>query len=111
MGSIFKPDDKTRSRMMERALEDIDPKIRDAVKRLMEDYRDEDLDKKLKDLIGLKKTTGLLKKIKYTGTRGNGAERKSFWTSKMVNDLEKIYRKRCKDIIATYQVFFCRGVK
>ena len=64
MGSIFKPDDKTRSRMMERALEDLDPKIRDAVKKLIEDNRDEDLDKRLRELIGLKKTTEFFERLK-----------------------------------------------
>ena len=32
-------DDKTRRRMMERALEDLEPNMRDAVKRLIEDER------------------------------------------------------------------------
>ena len=62
MGSIFKPEDKTRRRMIERALEDLDPNIRDAVKRLIEDYQGKDLEKKLRDLIGLKKTIDLIEK-------------------------------------------------
>lgn len=53
----------------------------------------------------------LLKKIKYTGVRGNGAGKRRLWTSKTVSDLEKIYRRRSKDITATYQIFFCKGVK
>ena len=64
MGSIFKPDDKTRRRMMEKALEDLDPNVRDAVKKLVEDYKGKDLEKKLKNLIGLKKTMDLLNKKK-----------------------------------------------
>ena len=64
MGSIFKPEDKTRRRMIERALEDLDPNIRDAVKRLIEDYQGKDLEKKLRDLIGLKKTIDLIEKTK-----------------------------------------------
>ena len=51
MGSIFKPEDKTRRRMIEKALEDLDPNIRDAVKRLIEDYQGKDLEKKLRELI------------------------------------------------------------
>jgi len=53
----------------------------------------------------------LLKKIKYTGTRGNPLNKKTFWTPKIVNDLEKIYTKRFRDIMATYEAFFCKGVK
>ncbi|MEA3305918.1 MAG: malonyl-ACP O-methyltransferase BioC [Candidatus Omnitrophota bacterium] len=52
----------------------------------------------------------LLKKIKYTGTRGNGLN-KNFWTAGKADKTEKIYKKKYKDIIATYQVFFCKGVK
>ena len=64
VGSIFKPEDKTRRRMMEKALEDLDPNIRDAVKRLIEDYHGKDLEKKLTELIGLKKTMDLIEKTK-----------------------------------------------
>jgi len=53
----------------------------------------------------------LLEKIKYTGARGNGVGKMNFWTSKTINDLEKIYMRKSKDIVATYQVFFCKGVK
>ena len=64
MGSIFKPEDKTRRRMMEKALEDLDPNVRDAVKRLMEDYQGKDLEKKLSKLIGPKKTKDLIEKTR-----------------------------------------------
>jgi malonyl-CoA O-methyltransferase len=53
----------------------------------------------------------LLKKIKYTGTRGNGIIKNGFWTPKIMSDLDKIYKEKYKNIIATYQVFFCRGIK
>ena len=53
----------------------------------------------------------LLKQIKYTGVRGQGYSRRTLWTSKMVNELERIYQKRFKKITAIYEVFFCRGVK
>ena len=64
MGSIFKPEDKTRRRMIEKALEDLDPNIRDAVKRLIEDYQGKDLEKRLRELIGLKKTTDLIERTR-----------------------------------------------
>ena len=64
MGVIFKPDDKTKRRMIEKALEDLDPNVRDAVKRLIEDYQGKDLERKLRELIGLKKTMDLIKRTK-----------------------------------------------
>lgn len=63
MGSIFTPEDKTRRRMMEKALEDLDPNVRDAIKRLIEDYQGKDLEKKLMELIGLKKTKDLIERL------------------------------------------------
>jgi len=53
----------------------------------------------------------LLKKIKYTGTRGNSSLRKDLWTRKTMSCLEEIYKNKFGNIRATYQVFFCRGVK
>ncbi len=53
----------------------------------------------------------LLQKIKYTGARGNGAPGKNLWTPGAMSDLERIYRKAYKDIVATYQVFFCKGIR
>ncbi len=52
----------------------------------------------------------LLKKIKYTGTRGNGPKRGGFWTKGKMNRLEKIYKDDF-NLKVTYQVFFCEGVK
>jgi len=54
--------------------------------------------------------SGLLNSIRYTGTRGSGISKKRFWIPGAVNDLEDIYKKKFKDITATYQVFFCKGV-
>ena len=51
-----------------------------------------------------------LKKIKYTGTRGY-ALNSFIWTPGIVCNLEKAYRKKFKEITATYQVFFCKGIK
>ena len=54
---------------------------------------------------------GLLKKIKYSGIRGSGVNTKNFWVSERIDKLEKIYKDRFKRIVATYQVFICKGVK
>ncbi len=51
----------------------------------------------------------LLKRIKYTGARGNGINSKKLWTPGMVYNLEKIYKRKFKDIVTTYQVFFCKA--
>lgn len=53
----------------------------------------------------------LLKRIKYTGTSGNGIAARSIWTPKVVKDLEKVYKKRFNNITATYQIFYCKGAR
>ncbi|NQT46289.1 MAG: malonyl-ACP O-methyltransferase BioC [Candidatus Omnitrophica bacterium] len=53
----------------------------------------------------------LLKKIKYSGVRGGGLGRSGFWTQEKLNRLEDIYKNNFGEIIATHQVFFCRGVR
>jgi len=53
----------------------------------------------------------LLNNIRYTGTRGNGVGKKGFWIPKVMDELEEAYKKRFKSIVATHQVFYCRGVK
>ncbi len=53
----------------------------------------------------------LLKSIKYTGVRGEGLPFKRAWTKQTFKEIERIYRKKFKKLIATYQVFFCQGVK
>ena len=53
----------------------------------------------------------LLKKIKYTGIRGKGLIKRGFWTHNTVSAIESIYMRMFKGIVATYQVFFCRGIK
>jgi malonyl-CoA O-methyltransferase len=52
-----------------------------------------------------------LQKIKYTGARGSGLNKRKLWTPKTMDRLEKIYREKAKGIIVTYQVFFCRAMK
>jgi len=53
----------------------------------------------------------LLESLRCTGTRGNGLRGEIFWTPRRVASIEEIYKKRFKSIVATYQMFFCRGVK
>ncbi len=53
----------------------------------------------------------LLRKIKYTGTGGYGPEERRIWTRQRLESVERAYLKRFRSIRATYQVFFCRGVK
>ncbi len=53
----------------------------------------------------------LLENLRCTGTRGDGLRGEIFWTPGAIASVEEIYRKRFKNIVATYQIFFCRGVK
>ena len=53
----------------------------------------------------------LLKTIKYTGTTGSGLGLKKLWTPGKIAELEKIYLNKFKKITATYEVFFCKGIK
>ena len=57
----------------------------------------------------------LLKKIKYSGTRGSGVRTERTWSLGMLSELERIYKGwfyagAGDKIIATYEVFFCRGL-
>lgn len=53
----------------------------------------------------------LLKKIKYTGTRGKGVLKEEGWHRNTINELETIYRELYGRIIATNEVFICKGKK
>ncbi len=53
----------------------------------------------------------LLKKIKYTGTQGRGINGNGLWTPTLLKRLEEIYRDKFKDITATYQIFYCKGLR
>jgi len=53
----------------------------------------------------------LLRKIKYTGTRGEGFGGKILFTREALNRLEDIYLDKYKRIKATYQVFYCGAKK
>ena len=51
----------------------------------------------------------LLYKIKYTGTRGEGAVGDVVFNRKALMDLESQYLKQFKKIIASYEVFICQA--
>jgi len=50
----------------------------------------------------------LLRKIKYTGTTGNGTSIKGIWTPDRLHKLEAAYIRKFGRIRATYQAIFCR---
>lgn len=50
----------------------------------------------------------LLKKIKYSGIRGNGLTGKAYFSRGFLKRVEEAYRNKFKKIQATYQVFFCQ---
>ncbi len=53
----------------------------------------------------------LLESVRCTGTRGDSLRGEIFWTPRTITSIEEIYKKRFKNIVATYQMFFCRGIK
>lgn len=54
---------------------------------------------------------GLFKKIKYSGIRGNGFGERTYFSQKLLAELEKVYLDKYKKILATYQIFLCRCQK
>ncbi len=53
----------------------------------------------------------LLRKIKYTGIRGEAVNGKGILGPRKLRQIEEAYLDIHKQITATYQVFFCKGVK
>lgn len=53
----------------------------------------------------------LLNKIKYMGMRGNGLGGNVYFNRIFLKKLEETYLDKFKQIKATYQVFFCRGIR
>ena len=53
----------------------------------------------------------LLKKIKYSGTRGRRTDVRKIWSPDLLNKIEREYVLRFGSIEATYQVFFCEALK
>jgi hypothetical protein len=61
LGAVFKPEDALkRKEMIREALRDLSPSIRETVERLIESYSGEELEEKLRNLIGIKRTLELL---------------------------------------------------
>ena len=52
----------------------------------------------------------LLHDIRWTGTRGAGAEQGGAWRRETLRAVEEAYRTRSGGITATYQLFVCRAV-
>ena len=61
MGAIRSPKDSSRENVS-RVLRDLTPEIREAVEKLIDDYKGKSLEKKLNNLIGAEKTMDLMKK-------------------------------------------------
>jgi malonyl-ACP O-methyltransferase BioC len=53
----------------------------------------------------------LLKKIKYSGTRGRGTDIRKVWSPDLLKKIEDAYLARFGSIEATYQIFFCEAKK
>lgn len=51
----------------------------------------------------------LLKKIKYSGIRGNAAAGKVYLSPRNLSKIEEVYLNKFKEIKATYQIFSCQG--
>jgi DNA-directed RNA polymerase specialized sigma24 family protein len=60
LGGALKASGRARKGMMKELLEDLDPRVRKYVKRLINNYHGEELDEKLKELMDLKKTMKLI---------------------------------------------------
>ncbi len=59
MGAVRKPGDEL-DRKIEEVLRDLSPDVREAARRIIENYRGKDLEKRLEDLIGIKRTRDLI---------------------------------------------------
>ncbi|RLG97448.1 hypothetical protein DRO28_04255 [Candidatus Bathyarchaeota archaeon] len=60
MGAVSKPDDELMRRRVEELLRDLSPGVRETVRQLIENYKGEDLERRLRQLIGVKRTLELL---------------------------------------------------
>ncbi|MDD5686557.1 MAG: methyltransferase domain-containing protein [Elusimicrobia bacterium] len=68
----------------------------------------------IKEVIIIEKYHSLmdfLNKIRYTGTRGNGINGEFRLTQEVLKKIEQKYRSIFGQIIATYQIYFCNGIK
>ena len=62
MGATYKPDNEKKRRTKDKALQDLDPSIREPLKNIIENYKGDDLEKKRKELQRFKKTRDLVEK-------------------------------------------------
>ncbi len=62
MGTTYKPEDAKKRRSKDKALQDLDPSIREPAKNLIENYNGDDIEKKRKELLHFKKTRDLAEK-------------------------------------------------
>jgi hypothetical protein len=62
VGAVYKPGDMKKRRMIDKALEDLDPSTRDAARKLIESYSGGDLERKLTELVGFEKMRKLVEK-------------------------------------------------
>jgi len=60
LGAVSRPEDERMRRRIEELLRDLSPDVRESVRRLIENYRGEDLERRLKELIGVKRTLEFL---------------------------------------------------
>lgn len=63
MGTVYKPGDESKRRMIDRALEDLDPSTRDAARKIIESYNGGDLEKKLTELVGFERMKKLVERM------------------------------------------------
>ncbi len=64
MGAIYKPEDEKKRRRKDKALKDLDPNLREPVKKLEEGKRGEDPERKLTESKGSKKRKDMAEKRK-----------------------------------------------
>jgi hypothetical protein len=62
LGAIYKPEDEKKRKIKDKALKDLDPNLREPVKRLVEAKGEEDPERKLADPKGSKKRSNMAKK-------------------------------------------------
>ena len=86
-------------------------KTLDDLKEILEKNFAEVKIKEIKYTESFSRLKDLLKKIKYTGVRGNGTNGKILFNQKLLDKLEQSYLDKFKGIKATYQVFLCLGKK
>lgn len=60
MELIPKTSRKARNHMIKELLQDLDPKVKDSMKKLIDNYHGDELDKKLMELMIIKKTMKLV---------------------------------------------------